>query len=107
VVLRDTGLTGATSTSFTVGSGLTAADELAAKEKLDLESKAQISSLEPVRTQSIQLNYTKAEEVAKGLSGQSSGGSSAGSGGGEREEPAQGGDGQGDGVGGGHCAIEQ
>ncbi|WP_082680050.1 type IV pilus secretin PilQ [Paucibacter sp. KCTC 42545] len=57
-------------------------DELAAKEKLDLESKAQISSLEPVRTQSIQLNYTKAEEVAKGISGQSSGGSSAGSGGG-------------------------
>ncbi|MEL4179506.1 type IV pilus secretin PilQ [Roseateles sp. PN1] len=55
-------------------------DELAAKEKLDLESKAQISSLEPVRTQSIQLNYTKAEEVAKGISGQSSGGSSAGSG---------------------------
>ncbi|MFY7866559.1 type IV pilus secretin PilQ [Roseateles sp.] len=49
-------------------------DELAAKEKLDLESKAQIAQLEPVRTQSIQLNYTKAEEVAKGLSGQNSGG---------------------------------
>lgn len=53
-------------------------DELAAKEKLDLESKAQIAQLEPVRTQSIQLNYTKAEEVAKGLSGQNSGGSSGG-----------------------------
>jgi type IV pilus assembly protein PilQ len=49
-------------------------DELAAKEKLELESKAQIANLEPVRTQSIQLNYTKAEEVAKGLSGQNSGG---------------------------------
>jgi len=49
-------------------------DELASKEKLDLESKAQISNLEPVRTQSIQLNYTKAEEVAKGLTGQNSGG---------------------------------
>ncbi|MEJ6006392.1 type IV pilus secretin PilQ [Paucibacter sp. AS339] len=51
-------------------------DELAAKEKLDLESKAQIAQLEPVRTQSIQLNYTKAEEVAKGLSGQNAGSSS-------------------------------
>lgn len=45
-------------------------DELAAKEKVDLESKAQIAQLEPVRTQSFQLNYTKAEEVAKSLSGQ-------------------------------------
>jgi len=44
-------------------------DELAAKEKVDLEAKAQIANLEPVRTQSFQLNYTKAEEVAKGLSG--------------------------------------
>src|SRR5205814_2140309 len=52
-------------------------DELAAKEKLDLESKVQIASLEPVRTQSFQLNYTRAEEVAKGLTGQSSGGGSA------------------------------
>lgn len=48
-------------------------DELAAKEKLDLESKAQIANLEPMRTQSIQLNYTRAEEVAKGLTGQASG----------------------------------
>lgn len=56
-------------------------DELAAKEKLDLESKAQISSLEPVRTQAIQLNYTKAEEVAKGISGQSSGATSSSGGG--------------------------
>lgn len=54
-------------------------DELASKEKLDLESKAQISSLEPVRTQSIQLNYTKAEEVAKGLTGQNAGGGGGGS----------------------------
>jgi type IV pilus assembly protein PilQ len=48
-------------------------DELAAKEKVDLESKAAIASLEPVRTQSFQLNYTKAEEVAKGLTGQAAG----------------------------------
>lgn len=53
-------------------------DELAAKEKVDLESKQQIAALEPVRTQSFQLNYTKAEEVAKGITGQntSGGGSS-------------------------------
>jgi len=49
-------------------------DELAAKEKVDLEAKAQIANLEPVRTQSFQLNYTKAEDVAKGLSGQGGGG---------------------------------
>ena len=56
-------------------------DELAAKEKLDLESRAQISLLEPVRTQAIQLNYTKAEEVAKGLNGQNGGGGAGGAGG--------------------------
>lgn len=58
-------------------------EELAAKEKLDLESKAAIAQLEPVRTQSFQLNYVKAEEIARGLSGQGlssgGGGSSGGS----------------------------
>ena len=39
-------------------------DELAAKEKLELESKAAIQNLEPLRTQSFQLNYTKAAEIA-------------------------------------------
>ena len=39
-------------------------DEIAAKEKLDLESRAAIQTLEPVRTQSFQLNYTKAADVA-------------------------------------------
>jgi type IV pilus assembly protein PilQ len=39
-------------------------DEIAAKEKLDLESRVAIQSLEPVRTQSFQLNYTKAAEIA-------------------------------------------
>jgi type IV pilus assembly protein PilQ len=52
-------------------------DELAAKEKLELESRKQITDLEPVRTQSFQLNYTKSEEVAKGISGQSGGGAGA------------------------------
>lgn len=55
-------------------------DELAAKEKADLEAKQQITSLEPLRTQSFQLNYAKAEDVAKGLTGQSSGGGGSGSG---------------------------
>ncbi len=54
-------------------------DELASKEKVDLEAKAQIANLEPVRTQSFQLNYTKAEDVAKGLSGTNTGSSSGGS----------------------------
>ncbi len=48
-------------------------DEIATKEKLELESKAQIAALEPVRTQAFQLNYVKAEEVAKGLNGQQAG----------------------------------
>ncbi len=50
-------------------------DELAAKEKQELESRKQIADLEPLRTQSFQLNYTKSEEVAKGLTGQQSGNS--------------------------------
>ncbi len=36
-------------------------DELATKEKLALESQAQISDLEPLRTESFQLNYQKAD----------------------------------------------
>jgi len=55
-------------------------DELAAKEQVDLESKKKIADLEPTRTQSFQLNYTKAEEVAKGLTGQALGGGGGGSG---------------------------
>jgi type IV pilus assembly protein PilQ len=55
-------------------------DELAAKEKMELEAKAQIASLEPVRTQAFQLNYTKAEEVAKGLSGTTTSGGGGGNG---------------------------
>jgi type IV pilus assembly protein PilQ len=55
-------------------------DELAAKEQVDLEAKKKIAELEPLRTQSFQLNYTKAEEVAKGLTGQNT--SQGGGGGG-------------------------
>jgi type IV pilus assembly protein PilQ len=38
-------------------------DELAAKEKLQLESRQQITDLEPVRTEAFQLNYHKAKSV--------------------------------------------
>ena len=48
-------------------------DELNAKEKVELEAKAQIAALEPLRTQSFQLNYAKASEVATGLTGQAAG----------------------------------
>lgn len=48
-------------------------DELAAKEQVELEAKKKIADLEPLRTQSFQLNYTKAEDVAKGLAGQATG----------------------------------
>ena len=44
-------------------------DELAAKEKLELESKNTVQSLEPVRTQDFKLNYAKATEVAASLIG--------------------------------------
>lgn len=44
-------------------------DELAAKDKLDLESRNAIQTLEAVRTQDFKLNYAKAEDVAKGLIG--------------------------------------
>ena len=42
-------------------------DEIAAKEKLDLESRNAIQNLEPLRTQSFQLNYTKAADIAAQL----------------------------------------
>jgi len=53
-------------------------DELAAKEQVELEAKKKIADLEPLRTQAFQLNYTKAEVVAKGLTGQLAGQTGAG-----------------------------
>lgn len=44
-------------------------DEIAAKEKLERESSVALEGLEPLRTQSFQMNYTKAVDVAKGLVG--------------------------------------
>ncbi|WP_413785853.1 type IV pilus secretin PilQ [Aquabacterium sp.] len=52
-------------------------DEIYTKEKLDLEAKKQIEDLEPLRTQSFQLNYAKAEEIAKRLTGSSGGSGSS------------------------------
>ncbi|MBH9576014.1 type IV pilus secretin PilQ [Inhella proteolytica] len=51
-------------------------EELAAKEKLEYESLAAKAQLEPTRTQAFQLNYIKAEDVVKVLSGAGSAGSS-------------------------------
>nr|WP_243457487.1 type IV pilus secretin PilQ [Ottowia testudinis] len=51
-------------------------EELAAKEKADLEAQAAIRDLEPMRTQSFQLNYSKAPEIAAQLT--SSGGAGVG-----------------------------
>ncbi|MEI6600372.1 MAG: type IV pilus secretin PilQ, partial [Comamonadaceae bacterium] len=53
-------------------------DEIIAKEKLELESKAAVLNLEPVRTQSFQMNYAKAEDIAKQLTGAGGGEKSAG-----------------------------
>jgi type IV pilus assembly protein PilQ len=44
-------------------------DELATKEKLELEAQQQISELEPLRTETFQLNYTKAVDLATLLRG--------------------------------------
>lgn len=54
-------------------------DEINAKEKLDLESAAALQSLEPLRTQSFQMNYTKAAEVAAQLTATGSGGTAGAS----------------------------
>ncbi|CAN5552302.1 type IV pilus secretin PilQ [soil metagenome] len=43
-------------------------DELAAKDKQELESRAAIQNLEAVRTQSFQINYAKASEIAVQIS---------------------------------------
>ncbi len=40
-------------------------EELATKEKLELEARQQITEIEPVRTEIFQMNYQKAENVAK------------------------------------------
>ena len=55
-------------------------DEITAREKQELESKASIESLEVLRTQSFQMNYAKAADIANQLrsSGNSSGSATGG-----------------------------
>ncbi|GAB4211871.1 MAG: type IV pilus secretin PilQ [Rhodoferax sp.] len=57
-------------------------DEILAKEKQELEAAAALQGLEPLRTQSFQLNYTKAADVAAQLTASTSGGGGAAGGGG-------------------------
>lgn len=49
-------------------------DEIATREKLDFESKQQISELEPLKLEQFQLNYQKSVDVAKLLAGVVTGG---------------------------------
>ncbi|MFA9438853.1 type IV pilus secretin PilQ [Uliginosibacterium sp. sgz301328] len=44
-------------------------DELAAREKLQLEARSQIQDLEPLRTESFQINYHNAKQVSDFLKG--------------------------------------
>ena len=56
-------------------------DEILAKEKLEREANAALETLEPVRTQSFQLNYAKAVDVARQLMGVAAAGAAAPAGG--------------------------
>ncbi|MDQ7743479.1 type IV pilus secretin PilQ [Hydrogenophaga pseudoflava] len=53
-------------------------DEIAAREKQELESKASVESLETLRTQGFQMNYAKASDIAGQITGA---GGAAGAGG--------------------------
>lgn len=53
-------------------------DEIAAREKQELEAKASLESLETLRTQSFQMNYAKASDVAAQLAATGGGASGAG-----------------------------
>ena len=48
-------------------------DEIAAREKQEFEAKAAMHTLEPVRTQSFQMNYAKAVDIAAQLRGEVTG----------------------------------
>ena len=61
-------------------------DEINAKEKIEFEAKAAIENLEPLRTQSFQLNYTKAVDLQGQITGT---GSAAGGGGGSSGSTAR------------------
>jgi len=55
-------------------------DEIAAKEKLDLETVVAVQNLEPLRTQAFQINYGKASDIAASLLAAGSGGAGQGAG---------------------------
>ncbi|HRK37116.1 MAG TPA: type IV pilus secretin PilQ family protein [Burkholderiaceae bacterium] len=52
-------------------------DELAAKEKAELEAKVSVESLEAVRTQAFRMNYAKAADIANQLKSTGSAGGTA------------------------------
>ncbi len=54
-------------------------DEIATKEKIDLESMTAVQNLEPVKTQSFQINFAKAAEIATQITGGSTPAAGAGS----------------------------
>jgi type IV pilus assembly protein PilQ len=54
-------------------------EELALKEKQELEAKAQVADIEPLRTEIFQLNYQKAEDIRRLLVSGSTGGGAPGS----------------------------
>ena len=53
-------------------------DEIATREKLEFESKQQISELEPLKLEQFQLNYQKAPDVARLLAGMAPAGGGGG-----------------------------
>ncbi|WP_293660856.1 type IV pilus secretin family protein [Rhodoferax sp. OV413] len=55
-------------------------DEIAAKEKLDLETVVAVQNLEPLRTQAFQINYGKAADIAASLLAAGGGGAGQGAG---------------------------
>ena len=54
-------------------------EELNAKDQAELEARNKLADLEPLRTQSFQLNYSKAETLARALGGGSGGGAAGAS----------------------------
>ncbi|MFC3686566.1 type IV pilus secretin PilQ [Hydrogenophaga luteola] len=52
-------------------------DEIAAREKQELESKASVESLETLRTQGFQMNYAKASDIAGQITGAGAAGGGA------------------------------